>query len=53
MIKESLGNNTDIIFIDDSKKNVEQGQKQGFKTHHYESIKKLKEYIVKLLKIKI
>jgi FMN phosphatase YigB (HAD superfamily) len=53
MIKESLGNDTDIIFIDDSKKNVEQGQKQGFKTHHYESIKKFKEYIVKLLKTKI
>jgi FMN phosphatase YigB (HAD superfamily) len=53
MIKESLGKNTDIIFIDDSKKNIEEGQRQGFKTHYYKSIAKFKAFITNLLKTKI
>lgn len=53
MIKDSLGHDIDIIFIDDSKQNVEQGQRHGFKTHYYQSIAKFKEFITNLLKIKI
>jgi FMN phosphatase YigB (HAD superfamily) len=53
MIKDSLGHDIDIILIDNSKKNVEQGQKHGFKTHYYKSITKFKDFITNLLKIKI
>jgi FMN phosphatase YigB (HAD superfamily) len=53
MIKESFGNDIKIVFIDDSKKNVEQGQRIGFRTHYYKSIAQFKEFIAKLLKIKI
>jgi FMN phosphatase YigB (HAD superfamily) len=53
MIAKSLGKKTDIIFIDDTKKNVDQGQRIGFKTHYYKSIAQFKDFITNLLKTKI